>query len=92
MQANVWDPTKEKLQRRPVPSDISPIWRFKAEWGIPRNKRKCVILYFNDVLTLYLFQTNEQAEVNSTLFHIAPCFIWHLISYSTLFYVALYFI
>ena len=36
MQANVWNPTKEKLPTRHDP-DL-PIWKFKAETGIPEFK------------------------------------------------------
>ena len=38
MQAHIWDPTKEKLKPRPKNPDLSPIWKFKAEYGIPPQK------------------------------------------------------
>ena len=40
MQANIWDPTKDKLPKRYDPS--LPIWNFKAEWGIPTKRRMLV--------------------------------------------------
>jgi len=44
MQANVWDPTKEKLQeRRPA---VSPIWKFKAEFGIPQQRQMYFFVLF----------------------------------------------
>ena len=36
MQANIWDPTKQKLSKR-INTRL-PGWKFKAEVGIPPSK------------------------------------------------------
>jgi hypothetical protein len=40
MQANVWDPAKEKLPKRF--NKMIPGWKFKAEYGIPQQRMTSV--------------------------------------------------
>jgi len=56
MQANVWDPTKDKLPKRHNP-DL-PIWKFKAEWGIP-VKRRMYVLSFICKVDNFILSENE---------------------------------
>jgi len=65
MQAHRWDPTQEKL---PARSTHLPIWKFKAEVGIPQSKIASILL--QNVLRLCMTTNGQFPELLSSRRHL----------------------
>lgn len=62
MQANVWNPTKDKLPKRFNPN--LPRWKMKQEYGIPYEKRTQILL--QNLLRLMSMNASKYPEILSS--------------------------